>query len=180
MNGDSSEATIDLQNRYPHHVNPKNNQSFMYMNLAISLVADLGLDQEMPVSSGFNEIDPRGLSDGDDFSKAAKRAYLGTYYLSHNLSQGFQKPNNIVYREIMDVHGEVLMLDEFSPEIHSLVKLERLVEKISEWHSSKMPSDHSQMEALNDEVNIQIILNELSEWRASTPDLVKNLGSTLR
>lgn len=67
---------------YPHHVNPKNNQSFMYMNLCISLITDLGLDQDKPITVNFNEIDTKGLAEGDDFSKAAKRAYLGCYYLS--------------------------------------------------------------------------------------------------
>jgi hypothetical protein len=147
----------------------------MYMNLAISLIADLGLDQEKPITVNFNEIDTRGLSDGDDFSKAAKRAYLGTYYLSCSLSQGFQKPNNLVYRNLMDVHGEVMMLDEFSPEVYSLVKLARLTEKIAEYYNSRPAVDNSQMEALNAEVNIQIILNELLEWRSSTGDAIRNI-----
>lgn len=162
---------------YPHHVNPKNNQSFMYMNLCISLITDLGLDQDKPITANFNEIDTRGLAEGEDFSKAAKRAYLGCYYLSCSLSQGFQKPNNLHYRNLMDLHGEVLMLDEYSPEIYSLVKLQRLTEKIMEWHASKQPVGDSQMEALNAEVNIQIFLNELLEWRNSTNDVVRNLPS---
>ncbi|KUJ19262.1 uncharacterized protein LY89DRAFT_731670 [Mollisia scopiformis] len=160
---------------YPHHVNPKNNQSFMYMNLCISLIADLGLDQEKPITVNFNEIDTRRLTEGDDFSKAAKRAYLGCYYLSCSLSQGFQKPNNLQYQSLMDVHGEVLMLDEHSPEIYSLVKLQRIAEKIMMWHSSKQPAGDSQMDALNAEVNIQIFLNELNEWRHSTNDVIRNL-----
>lgn len=145
------------------------------MNLAISLIADLGLDQEKPITDNFNEIDTRGLTDGDDFSKEAKRAYLGCYYLSSNLSQGFQKPNNLRYRNLMDAHGEVLMLDETSPEIYSLVKLQRLMEKISEWHSSKPPVADSQMDALNAEVSIQIFLNELAEWRNSTNNVIRSL-----
>lgn len=63
-------------------MSPKNNQSFMYMSLAISLVEDLGLDREKPGQMGFTTINPEGLIDGDGFSKAAKRAYLGCYYLS--------------------------------------------------------------------------------------------------
>lgn len=78
----SSHRLVTYKCRYPHHVNPKNNQSFMYMNLAISLVADLGLDQDKPITVNFNDIDTRGLAEGNDFSKAAKRVYLGCYYLS--------------------------------------------------------------------------------------------------
>ncbi|CZR61408.1 uncharacterized protein PAC_11304 [Phialocephala subalpina] len=165
---------------YPHHVNPKNNQSFMYMNLCISLITDLGLDQDKPITTNFNEIDTRGLADGDDLSRPARRAYLGAYYLSSSLSQGFQKPNNLHYRNLMDIHGEVLMLDEYSPEIYSLVKLRRLAEKISEWHSSKQPVSDSQMEALNAEVNIRIFLNELLEWRNSTSDMIRNLRGSIQ
>jgi hypothetical protein len=69
--------------RYPVHTNPKNNQSFMYMNLAISLVTDLGLDRETPNPSAFNDFDLSGLYTKEgDYSLAAKQAYLGTYYLS--------------------------------------------------------------------------------------------------
>ncbi|KAH8672068.1 hypothetical protein BGZ60DRAFT_26730 [Tricladium varicosporioides] len=67
---------------YPIHTNPKNNQSFMYMNLAISLCTDLGLDQEIPNHSNFNSVDTTGLFEGDGFTRAAKRAYLGAYYMS--------------------------------------------------------------------------------------------------
>lgn len=74
----------------------------------------------------------------------------------------------------MDTHGEVLMLDKYSPEIYSLVKLQRLTEKISEWNALKQPASDSQMDALNSEVSIQIFLNELLEWRNSTSDLIKN------
>lgn len=54
----------------------------MYMSLAISLVEDLGLDRETPGQMGFTSISREGLTDGDGFSKASKRAYLGCYYLS--------------------------------------------------------------------------------------------------
>jgi hypothetical protein len=55
----------------------------MYMNLAISLVTDLGLDRENPNPSRFSDFDLRGLYTKEgDYTLAAKRAYLGTYYLS--------------------------------------------------------------------------------------------------
>jgi hypothetical protein len=54
----------------------------MYMNLAISLATDLGLDRELPNLSNFNAIRTEGLIEDDMFTKAAKRAYLGCYYLS--------------------------------------------------------------------------------------------------
>jgi hypothetical protein len=54
----------------------------MYMNLAISLATDLGLDREMPNLSNFNAIRMEGLIEDEVFTKASKRAYLGCYYLS--------------------------------------------------------------------------------------------------
>jgi hypothetical protein len=55
----------------------------MYMNLAISLVTDLGLDRETPNPSAFSDFDLTGLYTKEGgYSIAAKQAYLGTYYLS--------------------------------------------------------------------------------------------------
>ena len=55
----------------------------MYMNLAISLVTDLGLDRDIPNPSAFSDFDLKGLYTEDGgYSVAAKQAYLGTYYLS--------------------------------------------------------------------------------------------------
>jgi hypothetical protein len=71
--------------RYPLHANPKNNQAFMYINLAISLTSDLGLDLELPNLNSFGNISTQGLIEGASFTDAAKRAYLGCYYLSSAL-----------------------------------------------------------------------------------------------
>jgi len=54
----------------------------MYMNLAISLCIDLGLDQETPNLNRFSTINTDGLIEGASFTEAAKRAYLSCYYLS--------------------------------------------------------------------------------------------------
>jgi hypothetical protein len=64
------------------HSRPKNNQSFMYMNLAISLTVDLGLDRETPATNNFGAINTQGLVDNGIFTNAAKKAYLGCYFLS--------------------------------------------------------------------------------------------------
>jgi hypothetical protein len=71
--------------RYSVHVNPRNNQSFMYLNLAISLIIDLGLDQEAPNPNNFSAIKTDGLIEAGSFTVAAKRAYLGCYWLSSAL-----------------------------------------------------------------------------------------------
>ena len=57
----------------------------MYINLAISLTSDLGLDLELPNLNRFGNISTEGLIDGAFFTDSAKRAYLGCYYLSSTL-----------------------------------------------------------------------------------------------
>ena len=54
----------------------------MYVNLAISLTGDLGLDAELPNPNIFSNISTVGLIDGSMFTDASRRAYLGCYYLS--------------------------------------------------------------------------------------------------
>ena len=54
----------------------------MYINLAISLIVDLGLDQAAPNTNNFSSINIEGLIENGEFTTAAKRAYLGCYYMS--------------------------------------------------------------------------------------------------
>lgn len=54
----------------------------MYLGLAISLIVDLGLDKELPNENSFQSYSNEGLVEGGVFTAAAKRAYLGCYYLS--------------------------------------------------------------------------------------------------
>jgi hypothetical protein len=53
----------------------------MYMNLAISITVDLGLDKNYPDTSGFSGFSHEGLIENGQFTKSAKRAYLGCYFL---------------------------------------------------------------------------------------------------
>jgi hypothetical protein len=79
----------------------------------------------------------------------------------------------------MDSHGQNLVQDESSAEISSIVKIQRLAERIAEVHSSYEPKGDSQMEALNAEVNIQMFQHELQEWRDSTPTPIRNLRMSI-
>lgn len=56
----------------------------MFINVATSIAIDLGLDRNLPgINLSLNDsIDTTGLLEGKYFSKAAKRAYMGCYYLS--------------------------------------------------------------------------------------------------
>ena len=183
------------------HLKPKNNQAFIYMNLAISIAVDLGLDQEYPNMNVFTAISRKGLIENSTFTTAGKRAYLGCYYLSSacvidrlktgstanlpSLSMGFQKPNNLQYRNLMDDRGEALLHHEHqsgfnSHDITSLVKLQHLTERIGEVHMSKpqVPNDY-QDASLVVEMNMQMFLNELQEWRTNTAAEIQNLRAFL-
>jgi hypothetical protein len=92
-----------------------------------------------------------------------------------SLSMGFQKPNNLQYRNLMDAHGESLLQTKASKEVSSLVKLQRLAERIAELHTIKQPLNEPHINSLTAEMNIQIFLNEVNEWRRTTPEETKNL-----
>jgi hypothetical protein len=183
------------------HSKPKNNQAFMYMNLAISIAVDLGLDQEYPNMNVFSAISTKGLIENSLFTAAGRRAYLGCYYLSSafvtdrlktrgtanlsSLSMGFQKPNNLHYRNLMDDRGEALLQHEShnnfnSSDIASLVKLQHLTERIGEVHMSKpqAASDYQDVSIVT-EMNMQMFLGELQEWRANTSADIQNLRTFL-
>jgi hypothetical protein len=180
------------------HSKPKNNQAFIYMNLAISIAVDLGLDQEYPNMNVFTSMSRKGLIENSIFTTPAKRAYLGCYYLSSafvtdrlkprstanhpRLSMGFQKPNNLHYRNLMDDRGEALLQHESqgalnSNDISSLVKLQHLTERTSEVHqkSKAQATSNYQDASLMIEMNIQMFLNELQEWRMSTSPEIQKL-----
>ena len=91
-----------------------------------------------------------------------------------SISMGFQKPNNLQYRNLMDVHGESLLQNEVSNEVASLVKLQRLAERIAELHTTKQPVYDPHMNSLTAEMNVQIFLNEVQEWRRVTTDEIKS------
>lgn len=77
----------------------------------------------------------------------------------------------------MDSHGQSLLQGESLAEISSLVKLQRLAQRIAEVHSSydREPNADPQMEALNAEVNIQMFQHEVHEWRKSVSLSIRNL-----
>ncbi|KAH6712351.1 hypothetical protein BKA61DRAFT_485453 [Leptodontidium sp. MPI-SDFR-AT-0119] len=152
---------------YPVHVNPRDTTSFTYMNLAISLLTDLGLDREAPITKTDGAVTSTDLVEGDHFTAAARRTYLGCYYMS---SAGFRKPSNREYRDLLDMDSEGLMGEEFSTEIGSTVKLQRICELMGDMNSLPRPAIDSRMEALNDEVNTQMFLGKLQEWQNSTPE----------
>jgi hypothetical protein len=54
----------------------------MYVNLAIGLSLDLGLEKDTPATDSFHIVNTTNLIENGEFTAAAKRAYLGAYYVS--------------------------------------------------------------------------------------------------
>jgi hypothetical protein len=68
---------------YPMHTKPRSNPCFMYMNLAISLATDLGLEQPQPIFNPFSDADTKGLVDEQGrWTIEARNAAIGCYVLS--------------------------------------------------------------------------------------------------
>ncbi|KAL3424957.1 zn 2cys6 transcription factor [Phlyctema vagabunda] len=163
---------------YPFHSKPRNNQTFMYLNLATSLAVDLGLDRELP-SHNFKmgDIRTEGLVDGYIFTKAARRAYLGCYYLYSSFAMGFHKENNFKYTDLMTIHAESLRRDEIPSDVtlYALLGIQRITERVGQSSSAtKPPVVDASLTSINFDMNVQIFQNELQEWRASTPTAVLN------
>jgi hypothetical protein len=95
--------------------------------------------------------------------------------LRSSMSMGFQKPNNMQYRNLMDQYGETLMYGEEPSEIHSLVKLRRFSERIFELHSVPKTAEGLHEDTFMAEVNTQVFKGELENWRATTLDVIKNI-----
>ena len=88
---------------------------------------------------------------------------------------GFQKPNNMQYRNLMDDLGESLLLDEPSDDLVALVGMQRLSENIAAFHRSK---DLDVNDPITAEMNAQIFQSELNTWRAKTSDEVRSLRTS--
>ena len=91
-----------------------------------------------------------------------------------SLSMGFQKPNNLQYRNLMDSHGASLLESDCPDEIYALVKLLHLIERIA----GMQRMNSSGLFDLANDMNIQMFMNELQEWRAATPVEIRNLRTS--
>ena len=96
-----------------------------------------------------------------------------------SLSVGFQKPNGLEYCNIMEARGADLVRTESSNEIYSLVKLQRLSERIRELHCSKTLGQELHPHSLAADIATQGFLEELEEWRVTTAETVRGIGIVL-
>ena len=84
---------LEMLNRYHFFFVPHVQQSYQFLQIAIGMVIDLGLDQKpwnarLPglLRTGNDSLhydsDNEDVSSHDFFSRQARRCYLGCYYLS--------------------------------------------------------------------------------------------------
>ncbi|KAL2796986.1 hypothetical protein BJX66DRAFT_323631 [Aspergillus keveii] len=151
------------------YFNPWSPQTYRYLQLAISMVVDLGLDQM--VSNMINSN--TGLD--DTYSRDACYAYLGCYYISSVISTSNGKPNNLPVSSDM-LRAAKMIQQTQGPEtdnvIYQLIHLQQLVENICETYRfeknqpsrSRLPT-HARQFAM-----------QLEDWWSDLPaDLRQNI-----
>ncbi|CEL00477.1 hypothetical protein ASPCAL00077 [Aspergillus calidoustus] len=150
------------------HFNPWSPQTYRYLQIAISMVVDLGLDKMVSdMMDGSTEC-------GDAYSRDASRAYLGCYYISSVISTSNGKPNNLSLSDKMLQATRILQQTrEFETDnlIYPLIQLQHLVERICEtYRFEKGQPSRSRLPT-----HAGIFARELGEWWSAVPaDLREN------
>ncbi|KIW02787.1 hypothetical protein, variant [Verruconis gallopava] len=155
------------------HLVPRSRRTYTYIQLAISIVIDLGLHEE----NGDINIDQRDRYSSDPSSRPegaelcsneARRAYLGCYYLSINNAQVTSKPNNLPFSEKM-LQDSILLdeLQEYQTDrlIRPLIRLQHLAERTYETYRGEK-SDGGQNRL---HLHASQMITQLKEWKCSTP-----------
>ncbi|KAJ5159732.1 uncharacterized protein N7482_006736, partial [Penicillium canariense] len=133
-----------LTNRMFHfHFNPRSPQTYRYLQIAISMVVDLGIEELIiDMTDGDNEL-------GDTYSREACRAYLGCYYISSVISTSSGKPNNLRISSNMLRAALVLQRErEYDTDelIYHLLKQQQFVDEVCEtYRFERQQSDRSRL-----------------------------------
>ncbi|KAH8587721.1 hypothetical protein B0O99DRAFT_391680 [Bisporella sp. PMI_857] len=147
----------------------------MYVNLAISLAVDFGLHNESPSANEFTAVRQEGLVVNGSLTQTARKAYPSAYYISSGLSMGFQKPNHLQYRNLMGAQGESLLQSEHQAEVIALIIIQRLTEKIANFHRERHVDPDDPNRIVNAEISLQIFHSELDQWRLPPPTETQNM-----
>ncbi|GFF90159.1 hypothetical protein IFM61392_10504 [Aspergillus lentulus] len=116
------------------HFVPGSQQAYQYSQIAISMVIDLGLDQEAA------DLVNQRAELGDAYIREACRAYLGCYYISNIIATSSGKPNNLQFHQ--DMLRCAMMLQqqaEFETDlmIYPMTKVLQFTEEVCETHRSE-------------------------------------------
>ncbi|RAH41858.1 Zn(II)2Cys6 transcription factor [Aspergillus brunneoviolaceus CBS 621.78] len=115
---------------------PGSQQAYQYLQIAISMVIDLRLDQETAdVVEQRNELT-------DVYARDACRAYLGCYYMSSIIAMSSGKPNNLRFHKDM-LRCAKMLHQEPEPEfetdhlIYPITQVLQFNEDVCETHRSE-------------------------------------------
>ncbi|KAJ5382640.1 hypothetical protein N7517_000551, partial [Penicillium concentricum] len=113
---------------------PGSQQAYQYLQIAISMVVDLHLDQEVA------DLLEQRTELGDAYIREACRACLGCYYMSSTISMSSGKPNNLQFHDAM---LRCAMMIQKQPEfdtdfmIYPVSKLLQFTEEVCETYRSE-------------------------------------------
>ncbi|KAL4875020.1 hypothetical protein BJY04DRAFT_233085 [Aspergillus karnatakaensis] len=113
---------------------PGTQQTYQYLQIAISMVVDLRIEQEVSdLLDKQTELDEAYLRD-------LCRAYLGCYYMSSTIAISAKKPNNLRFHENMLRCARMLQRrPEFETDllIYPAIKLMQLAEEVCETYQTE-------------------------------------------
>ncbi|KGO65950.1 hypothetical protein PITC_021510 [Penicillium italicum] len=116
------------------HFVPGSQQTYQYLQIGISMVIDLRLDQEAA------DLLEQRTEMGDAYIREACRAYLGCYYISSIISMASGKPNNLKFNEAMLRCAMLLQQEpEFETDllIYPVTKVLQFSEEVCETYRSE-------------------------------------------
>lgn len=116
------------------HFVPGSQQTYQYLQIAISMVIDLRLDQEAA------DLLEERTELGEVYNREACRSYLGCYYMSSIISMSSGKPNNLQFHEAMLRCSMMLQQQpEFNTDlmIYPMTKVLQFAEEVCETYRSE-------------------------------------------
>ncbi|EEA25704.1 conserved hypothetical protein [Talaromyces marneffei ATCC 18224] len=120
---------------FQFHFIPGSQQDYLYLQIAISMVIDLHLDQEAA------DLLERRTELGNIYTREACRAYLGCYYLSGIITMSSGRPNNLQYHKNMLPCAMMLQQQpEFETDslIYPVTKVLQFAEEVCETYRSEV------------------------------------------
>ncbi|KAL3437017.1 hypothetical protein BDV09DRAFT_163500 [Aspergillus tetrazonus] len=140
------------------YLDPRSRQTYQYLQIAISMVVELDLEQKIA------DLIEGPTTPGDLCSREECRAYLGCYYLSSLIATATSKPDNFHYSELLLRCTRMLQHEQESPTdelIYPLIKLQQLTREVCDTYQSGIPQiNASHPERFN---------ARLEEWWTSLP-----------
>ncbi|KAJ5670077.1 uncharacterized protein N7477_005440 [Penicillium maclennaniae] len=158
-------AVAAASSKFHFHFVPGSQQTYQYLQIAISMVIDLRLDQEVA------DLLEQQTELSDTNVREACRAYLGCYYMSSIIAMSSGKPNNLQFHEGM---LRCAMLLQQQPEletdllIYPVTKVLQFSEEVCETYRS---------EGINGprlHIHAERFMSRLEEWWSSLSTDLRN------